>query len=196
MPAKTYNMSQFSALIVDGDTHAVEILSGMLRSFGLHEQTAVSTGAAAMTRLAGERNFDLVLCESDLSDMPGTEFVRHFRRRPESEMRFAPVIVLTGHTPLSNISALRDCGAHCVVKKPLSPAILFDRIVWAAESGRNFVDTEAYVGPDRRFRNVPPVDGVWRRASDLTAAVGDASEPNLSQAEIDSFLKPMKISIE
>ena len=196
MPAKTYNLSQFSALIVDGDTHAIEILSGMLRSFGLHEQTAVSTGADAMTRLSGEGSFDLVLCESDLSDMPGTDFVRQFRRQPESVKRFAPVIVLTGHTPLSNISALRDCGAHCVVKKPISPAILFDRIVWAAESGRNFVETEAYVGPDRRFRNVPPVDGVWRRASDITSAVGDASEPNLSQLEIDSFLKPMKVSIE
>lgn len=196
MATKSFNLSQFSALIVDSDVHAVELLSGMLRAFGLHQQTTVPSGADAITKLSGGTSFGLVLCESELSDMPGAEFVRQFRQQPDRLARFAPVIVLTGHTPLSNISALRDCGAHCVVKKPLSPNILFDRIVWAAESSRNFIECDGYVGPDRRFRNIPPADGIWRRSTDLTSAVGEANEPNLSQAEVDSFLRPMKVSIE
>ncbi len=196
MSAKRYNLSNLSALIVDGDTHAVELLGGMLRAFGLQRQTVAATGGEVLSRLVGRTAFDLVLCESELSDMAGAELVSRLRRQSDNAIRFAPIVVLTGHTPLSSVGALRDSGAHCIVKKPISPATLFDRIVWAAENTRPFVETETYAGPDRRFRNLPPPDGVWRRSTDLTSQVGEASEPNLSQAEIDSFMKPTRISLE
>lgn len=193
---KQYNLSAFSALIADGDGHAVELVCGMLRGMGLTRHTLASSGAQAMELAGGKTQFDLILCEAELPDMPGCEFVSWLRRLPDGAARFTPVVVLAGHTPLSNINALRDSGAHGIIKKPVSPAGLFDRIVWAADSTRPFVDTPTYAGPDRRFRNVPPVDGVWRRATDLTAKVGEASEPNMSQDEVDSFMKPMRISLE
>jgi CheY-like chemotaxis protein len=196
MGAKRYNLSKFSALIVDGDVHSIELLAGMLRAFGLSQQTAVSTGTEAIAKLAEEEKFDLILCEAVLDDMPGTDLIRLFRQQATGGVKFAPIIVLTGHTPLSNISGLRDSGAHAILKKPIAPGALFDRIVWAAESSRPFVETGSYCGPDRRFRNEPPADGIWRRATDITSSVGDASEPNLSQEEVDSFMRPSKVSIE
>jgi CheY-like chemotaxis protein len=196
MSAKRYNLSRFSALIVDGDAHATELLGGMLRAFGLSQQTFVSTGGEAIAKLSEEERFDLILCEAVLDDMAGTDLIRLFRQQATGGIKFAPIIVLTGHTPLSNISGLRDSGAHAILKKPIAPGALFDRIVWAAESTRPFVETETYCGPDRRFRNVPPADGVWRRSTDITSSVGEASEPNLSQVEIDSFMRPAKVSIE
>ena len=73
---------------------------------------------------------------------------------------------------------------------------MYDRVVWAVSNGRKFVETSTYIGPDRRFRNIGPPDGVGRRSTDLSVAVGEASEPNLSQGEIDSFMTPMKIKID
>ena len=62
--------------------------------------------------------------------------------------------------------------------------------------GGAFVETPAYAGPDRRFKSLGPPGGIGRRSTDLSAEIGDASEPNLSQVEIDSFMKPVRMSLE
>jgi hypothetical protein len=74
--------------------------------------------------------------------------------------------------------------------------VLYGRIVWAVSNSRKFVESATYIGPDRRFRNLGPPDGVGRRSTDLSTSVGEASEPNLSQNEIDSFMTPMMIKID
>ena len=78
-----------------------------------------------------------------------------------------PVIVLTGHTPMSRVAGARDSGASFVVKKPISAQVLHDRICWAAQSQRPFISAGAYVGPDRRFRAEPVAPEAERRLSIL-----------------------------
>jgi len=55
------------------------------------------------------------------------------------------------------------------LKKPVSPQVLFDRILWVARVPRPFIDAGVYVGPDRRFKAEKPPDKNHKRADDSTA---------------------------
>jgi CheY-like chemotaxis protein len=137
-----------------------------------------------------------VIVEAVLPDMLGADLVRWMRRHSDLGIKHASIIILTGHTAAANVESARSSGVNIVVKKPVAAAALFDRIAWSAAMDRTFIDTESYAGPDRRFKSLGPPDGIGRRSTDLSAEIGAASEPNLAQSEIDSFIKPVKIKLE
>ena len=153
-------------------------------------------GSAANGRLALQKidqlSPDVVTMDIEMPEMDGLTAVRELRKKP-APLRHLPVVVLTGYSHLRNVTAVRDAGAHGVLKKPVSPQCLYDHIAWAAQPNRSFVETETYVGPDRRFKFMGPPNGVGRRASDLTADIGEATEPNLSQDEIDAMIRPTRV---
>ena len=189
------DLSETSVLIVDPDHYSVETLRQMLRGFGLKNHVTAEDGMAAQKYL-DENRTDLVIVEAVLPDMLGADLVKWMRRHSETQIKHASIIVLTGHTAMSNIERARSSGVNIVVKKPVAADALFDRIAWSAGMDRAFIDTDSYVGPDRRFKSLGPPDGIGRRSTDLSAEIGEASEPNLEQSEIDSFLKPVKIRLE
>lgn len=189
------DLSKLNALIVDADDYAVEMLARIMRGFGLKNQSSAHTGEAALRAIL-ERNPDLALVESRLPDMSGAEVIKRIRRHENPLIRQMPLIIVTGHAVAANIEAARNSGANIVIKKPVSASVLFDRIVWAASTDRHFIETETYVGPDRRVKFLGPPNGVGRRSTDLSAEIGAASEPNLAQDEIDAFIKPVKLKLE
>lgn len=191
MTADRLNLKDVRALVVDGDQFGATLTIQMLHGLGLDTVHLATSGAAAQEQLA-ESDYELCICESDLPDMHAASLLRWIRRLSTSQ-RFLPVLVMTGYSELRNVAALRDAGAHLVVRKPASPKILYDRITWVSRPVRDFVETPSYVGPDRRFRNIGPPGGVPRRATDLSIEVGEAAGPNMSQDEIDSLIRPMKI---
>ena len=187
------NLNKVSAVLVDGDKYVLDLVAQMLKGFGLERQTSFETGAAAKEHI-GKGGVDFCLIESVLPDMSGFDLVKWIRRADNSQVRVTPIIVVTGYTQMEAVAQARDCGANAVVKKPISPQVLFDRIVWVAKNERPFIEAENYVGPDRRFKSSGPPGGVGRRSTDLSAEVGVATEPNMSQDEIDALLKPMKVA--
>jgi hypothetical protein len=65
-----------------------------------------------------------------------------------------------------------------------------------AKDERQMVVAQAYVGPDRRFKNMGPPLGVkGRRRDDLSTHVGAATAPNLDQSDIDMLMKPAKVQL-
>jgi CheY-like chemotaxis protein len=170
----------------------LDLVVQMLRGFGLERQTACETSAAAKDFI-GKGGIDLCIVENNLPDISGFDLVKWIRGLSDPKIRFIPIILLTGYAKANAVAQARDCGANLVVKKPVSPQILFDRIAWVAKGDRPFIECEAYVGPDRRFKHIGPPDGIGRRSTDLPPEVGAATEPNMSQSEIDSLMKPTRI---
>ncbi len=185
------NLREVRALVVDGDPFAVTLLVQMLHGLGLDSVKVEGTAAGAQKALEGG-DYELCICEADLPDMKGPDLMRWIRRLP-TQTRFLPTLVLTGYSDIRNVTAFRDAGAHLVMRKPASPQALYDRIAWASKPPRDFIECESYVGPDRRFRSIGPPGGVPRRATDLSTELGAASEPNMSQDEIDSLMRPTRI---
>jgi hypothetical protein len=72
------------------------------------------------------------------------------------------------------VTKARDCGANFLLTKPIMPHSLMERVIWVAQEARPFIELDTYAGPDRRFKNVGPPDGVKRRRSDMTGAPAGA----------------------
>ncbi|MFZ1989972.1 MAG: response regulator, partial [Alphaproteobacteria bacterium] len=132
------------------------------------------------------------LIEAALPDMPGFDLVSWIRRCESKEIRTMPILMLTGYTQKQAIALARDCGANSVLKKPVSPHVLFDRIAWVARNERQFVETANYIGPDRRFKSLGPPQSPGRRITDLSSEMS-ASSADMSQDEIDVLIGTEKV---
>ena len=168
------NLNKVVALLADRDPYARGLVAQMLRGFGINTILTADTGAQAKELLALHRP-DIAYIEGELPDMPAGELIVWIRRNANKALRQLPIIVLSGYTQMRVISAARDAGANLVVKKPVSPQILFDRLAWAANSPRSFLESGSYAGPDRRFHEVTtPGDKLHRQT--------DSPIPDIRQA--------------
>jgi CheY-like chemotaxis protein len=158
-------LQKVTSLLIDSDQFTRGLIAQMLRGFGMESPIVLESGAQAQKYLTNHCP-DICLVEAALPDMTGADLLRWIRCQQKSPYRFAPVIVFSGYTQLRLVAASRDAGANLVVKKPLSPAGLFDRLCWVARSSRPFVETSDFMGPDRRFRDTPPRDGNLKRETD------------------------------
>ena len=189
------DLSRSRALLLDDNRAHLDMLGGVLNGFDLRKQNKCETVEAAKDALYGAQ-FDLVVVEAAMSGQDGFEFIRWLRRTGPDNNRTVPILVVTGATHQNEVVMARDCGANFVVAKPVTPVVLLQRIIWLGRDTRNFVEAESYVGPDRRFKAFGPPPGTkGRRRDDLSTEIGFASEPNMSQNEIDMLIKPARVML-
>jgi DNA-binding response OmpR family regulator len=187
------NLSTAEVLIAAGDAESLEILAQMFAGFGVHTPRRAASSVEAMV-IVGERDLNLVVVDSALADGEGYGFI-NWLRRCGSPNAWAPVMLVTGHTTPSAIIKGRNAGASFVVRKPVPPMVMMQRIVWLLSDQRAFVTSEGYCGPDRRVRSIgPPVGVKGRRHDDLSVEVGEAKTPNLDQDQIDALFQPKAIA--
>lgn len=184
------NLKGIFALVVDNDQFGLALLTSMLRGLGIEHSMVVKTAEAARACLMNN-TFDLCICGATLRDASGADLVQWIRRLKPPAC-YMPILVLTSYSELRSVKAIRDAGAHMVIKKPVSPRVLYDRIAWAAKLPRPFVEAGPYIGPDRRFKLAGSPDGTGRRDDDLPAETGEIVEPNRSQDEIGAIDNPAK----
>ena len=173
MPHTRLNLTNVTSLLVDSDFYTRGLVAQMLRGFGMQSPTLADTGTEAMEVLKHHCP-DLCLVEAVLPDMDSAQLIRWIRKL-KGPIRFVPTIVLTGYTQLRMIATARDGGANIIVKKPVSPKTLFEHMLWIARVARPFIETDRFIGPDRRFRTADPPDGKFKRDSDDPALVNAPS---------------------
>ncbi len=161
-PNASINLERASVMLLDDNPEGMDILVQIITAFGVKTlHRAVSTDAAE--RMAGVYAMDLVLASATLRESSGYDFTSWLRRSKLDPNAFAPVILIAGHTVMSDVQKARDCGANFMVTKPLSPSILLQRIMWVARDKRAFVCSDSYVGPERRTHDVGPPPGLRDR---------------------------------
>jgi CheY-like chemotaxis protein len=189
------NLEHVSVLLIDDNPQALDILSSVCQGFGVREQIRCNSALDA-TEIVKRRQVDLVLVDCAMPEMDGYDFIHWLRREAPAHARRIPVIMLTSHAATSRVHKSRDCGASFVVTKPLTPTVLLQRIVWLSADEREFIESEGYVGPDRRVRNMgPPLNVPGRRSGDLSTHVGAAVGANMDQSDIDSLFKPRRVAL-
>lgn len=188
------NLEKAQVLLVESNPQGMDILTQVLTGFGVRGFHKCQTIAAAWEALKAA-DLDLIICSANMDDGDGYDFIAELRRANIDPNRYASVVMIAGHTPMSQVRKARDCGANMVVTKPITPRVLLDRIIWIAREPRAFIEAAGgYVGPDRRFQNLgPPPGSEGRRRDDLPLAVGEATTPNMGQDDIDALLKPRKV---
>lgn len=191
-PRLRVNLDQSVVLLVDDNPQALDIMGSVFQGFGVKQQIKCASAIEAVD-VVKTTPLDLIVIDCSMPEMDGYDFVRWLRRSDLRPAAFTPTIMVTGHPAQSKVEKSRDCGASFVVSKPITPAVLLERMVWVAREDRPFIVCDAYAGPDRRFKNEgPPIGVAPRRRDDLSFEVGEAVDPNLAQAEIDLLLKPTK----
>lgn len=190
------NLRTMKALCVDSNAQGLDILSQTLLGFGVDRIFRAPNVTEAKAILKKD-TIDLVLCDAQLGEESGNDFVRWLRLSQLEPNCHAPVFVIMGHALEPEVVNARDCGSSFVVTKPLSPAVLMQRILWVAGSERPFIECETYTGPDRRFKfeGVPTSLLKGRRKSDGGSTLGQPSGANMSQEELDGLVKPQRLSI-
>jgi len=189
------NLSCAEILLADSNRDGMALLTQMFAGFGVHTPHCCASAAEAMA-IVQKRELNIMVIDTALPDMSGYDFVRKLRRSGLKPNAFTPVILTSGHTPRSMVLEGRDCGANFVMAKPIVPTTMLKRIMWLAAETREFVTSKDYVGPDRRFQRLgPPPGKAGRRKDDLSATVGIATGPDLSQDEINQMMKPKRVSL-
>ena len=189
-----FNLEKATILMLDGNGMGMDILVQIVTGLGaksLHRCQTVDEAKDVVKR----NTVDLIIADALSPAGGGYEFVSWLRTDGGGPNAFAPVVVTAAHTPVSMVQKARDCGAHYIVKKPLTPVVMLERILWIARESRPFIECDAYVGPDRRHKNEGPPNGVPRRRDDLPPEVGDAQEPNLSQDQVDGLFSTRKVTL-
>ena len=178
-----------SVLALESNLLELDLLAQVLTGFKIRSLSRFTQADAAWAHLAHD-TADLLFIGHAEGEMDEFEFIRKLRRAKELATRIAPIILLSGHTQRANILRARDCGASFVVAKPITPKVLYSRITWLAKDQRKFIDCEAYCGPNRRFQNLGPPEGMeGRRADDLSLTIDSTGGDNMSQDEIDALMK-------
>ena len=186
MANSSINLRDLLILVADPSPYLCMLVHGILRGFGATKVLEVRSSFGVLETLVGQK-IDILICDGRLPPHGGLSLTRAIRRNPENENRTMPILIMTSDTREAAIKAARDVGANMVVAKPLSPASLYDRLAWVAFNPRQFIDTESYFGPDRRFKIEGYPGGVGRRKSDKAVEVAAEVGPALAQDDIDSL---------
>ncbi len=168
-----FNLAQVSVLLLEETSLGMSILVQILNGFGARKIHRCDTVEKA-EKVVQETDLDLLIIDAMGRSGAGYDFVRWLRRSGIRPNFYVPVILTAAHTPASAIARARDCGAHILMAKPLTPRAMLDRIVWVARAGRRFVECDSYAGPDRRFKvsDLPAGVAVGRRRQDGVSVPG------------------------
>ena len=167
-PKVRINLERAVVLVID-NALGLDILSSIFLGYGVRNLHRGRTLAEAMEILQTYQ-IDLIVMESLMPGEDAYEFVQALRRMEVDENRFAPVVLLSAHTAASRVKRGRDCGSNFLIGKPISAKVLLQRILWVAKEKRQFLETDTFVGPDRRFHDLGPPDGMeGRRKGDAAA---------------------------
>lgn len=180
------NLGDLVILVADPSSYVRMISHGMLRGFGANKILEVGQTTSLLQTLSAQK-VDILLCDARLPPHGGLVLTRTIRRNAGNINRTMPILLMSSDTREATIKSARDAGANMVIAKPMSPRSLYDRLAWIAFSSRNFVDTDSYFGPDRRFRIEGYPNGVGRRKGDGEIEVAQEEGPALAQDDIDSL---------
>ncbi|MEI7931783.1 MAG: response regulator [Alphaproteobacteria bacterium] len=168
LQSEKLNLERIQFLVVDDNIHSRDITTAVVTGFGARH-VLKSESAKKARDLVCSNIIDVLLIAGRMPDEDGYSFVRWMRRQAPEANRFIPVIVLSAHTRRSQVFEARDCGVHAIIAKPLVPKTLLERTVWMAKDKRMFIESDNYIGPDRRFKNLGPPEGMIEQRSDALA---------------------------
>lgn len=139
----------YNALLAESNEYNARLTEALLRQCGISTVTLASSAEAAIKMLA-QTAFDIVICDLDVKPQGGIELLKLIRDRKINPHYRVPVIVTCGAANIEAVVKARDSGMSEFLSRPISPKALYAKLHSALENGRPFVETDVYVGPDRR----------------------------------------------
>lgn len=166
-------MRELDVLLVDESPMGLAILKQLVAGLGVRKTYACETVDAAKDVLKGcGPDFAIV---DTMADGRGFALVRWVRTELLAPFCYMPILMTAGHTPQDEVDEAMSCGIDFLIKKPIAPQTLIERITWIARTERPFVFSDAYIGPERRGPMAMPIRaGLPERRAEIPLEVDEA----------------------
>lgn len=116
------DLNGLRVLVVDDNSTAREVMSGICESFGFHV-VAVNSGQAAIDSITkSEDAFDLVFMDWQMPKMDGIEATRSIQKIDQT----IPIILVTAYGREEAAQAVKEATFKNILSKPISASTLFD----------------------------------------------------------------------
>jgi len=115
-------------LVVEDEAYARRINVDILEELGFSNIRQAVDGSEALTILESTRvPIDLVICDLQMPNMDGFDFVTRVRKSREY-FRDIPIIMLTGSADANSVLRLKSMGVNGYLVKPMTAEGILDRI--------------------------------------------------------------------
>lgn len=168
--SQAYSLKNFRVLAVEDYPFMADLISTMLREFGVgHIVQAINIQEAKEvltlfnSESADPRNaIDIVITDWLMPDGDGPEFLKWIRDHRKAQIKFLPTILCSAYASEDIVKIARDSGANEALVKPVSAIKMARRILHVVDNPRPYIKAPAFFGPDRR-RKQEKMEGEDRR---------------------------------
>jgi CheY-like chemotaxis protein len=137
------DLAALTVMVVDDSAGMRQLMSSVLQSLGVRHVQLADSGPEALT-LAKQTRPDLFIVDWEMRPMDGLTLMREIRRVTNYNMAFVPIIVLTAHSSPQVVRAALSHGANQFLTKPVVPQTLLNRMLWALNDRRAFVNRDGF----------------------------------------------------
>jgi len=161
---------------------------GVMRTVGVKsvKEAVDYLKSSAKSAARGGDRIDIVVADLVTPPVNGIHLLRWLRSDKASPNRFMPFIMLSGAADKLNIVESRDQGVSLFMAKPYSIEKLYKALQRIIDSPRQFVMTQGYFGPDRRYVKAEAPPNPERRRPDESHATIVHSGESVEKAKADS----------
>ncbi len=139
-----------NTLVIVDNLSMFAIFQTVLEGLGIRNVVHQRTTQGVVETLLSQP-IDLVVID-DLSPLDGVKFLATLRKGTGKLPNAVPVMFVTAVAERERIVAARDAGANEVMLKSFIAAQLRARLETTVKKPRTFVESNAYISPDRRRR--------------------------------------------
>lgn len=132
------DLSAVSVLVIDDNSHMRSLFRAILGGFGIRRISDASDGADGLAATL-ERRPDVVICDWVMSPLNGAEFLSILRGDTDAGVATTPVIMVSADARKPVVLKAVELGIHEFLAKPVSPAMLYQRLQRVLTEHRPFV---------------------------------------------------------
>ncbi len=166
MAGESRKLEDVSVLLFAADGAVGAMLRMALRGAGLRTILMVSSPEETV-HVITDKDPDLMLVHVGLDEADsGLRIVRFIRRWDGSPKPRIPIVAVSPRRDLTSVNAVLQAGVHEFTLFPASTEELQRKMMAAVQVEREFIVSEAYVGPSRRRMTDPEYRGPARRADE------------------------------
>ena len=128
------SLAAVNILVVDDEPFSLKTVESVLEGIGIGEVLTAPDGAAALDLLAStETELHAVICDIEMPELTGYEFVRRLRYGAVPQYKDVPVLMLTGHDTPKNLRRARTHRIDGFIVKPPTADVLRREILDAVK---------------------------------------------------------------
>ena len=139
-------------LVVSAERGVAQRLAEMIRGLGPAVEVVWASGKDDAWRQIEAHHPKLIFLEQPGHEMDALALVKKLRQS-DLPSRQAAVVMMSDEATVGAMRAAQAAGAHEFLIRPFSAVDLAKRLEAIAAIARNWIESDVYVGPDRRRFN-------------------------------------------